>query len=592
MKKLSFLMAILFSLALLVVPCTAFAQENSKTDPVAAEVSEELSLEEKYKDAVLAGLYEADISSMRKAISLGLLTCKDLTSYYMERIEVYNEEYNCFITMCDDALEIAREKDDQLAAGKAEGCLFGIPVVIKDNMDYAGYHTTNGHTKSDDQIAEQNADVVQYLLDEGAVIIGKANMSTDAEDARASYSAAVGQTKNAYSTLLTSGGSSGGSAVSVSLNFAAAGLDTDTNSSLRYPAALNGCVSLRSTWNTLSMEGIESLNTTRDVPGVLTRTVYDQALMLDVISGGVTNYTENLDANALQGMRIGVLDQLYQAYGSRSENQIDDEVTAAFENAVAELEACGAELVHMTISDLFALSEATLDNNSSLLKESLYAAFENAVQENNVAAVIFPTYLSSPLKTGTDENGVLWDIYSQDYVTNCKILGPSCSVPEISVPIGTHSLGAGIGMEICALKNEEQLLLNIAYSYTLQYDHRSVPSGAENLYEESHEGALAQVLKAYEADLVAQMSVASRAVEESAAAAETDDAETVVEANAQAEESAAETEAVEKRDSALKILILAVVVVVGSVILICIVSCVRMSRRRRRSRHMAGRKRR
>ena len=191
--------------------------------------------------------------------------------------------------------------------------------------------------------------------------------------------------------------------------------------------------------------------------------------ILDVLSGGTTSYTQNLDANALQGMRIGVLDQLYQAYGSRSESEIDEEIIAAFENAVAEMEACGAEIVHMTISGLFSLSEATLDSNSSSLKENLYAAFESAVEENDVDAVVFPTYISAPLKSGTDENGVYWNPNDQTYITNCKILGPSAGVPEISVPIGTHSRGAGIGMEICALKNEEQLLLNIAYSYTTQY---------------------------------------------------------------------------------------------------------------------------
>lgn len=245
MKKLFALTAIMLSLLLIAAPFMVCAQEGS----TAETQEEERTLEEKYNDAVLASLYEADIVSMREALDLGLLTCEELTAYYLERIESYNDEYNCFITMCDDALEIAREKDEQMAAGEASGSLFGIPVVIKDNMDYAGYHTTNGHTKTDDQIADENAEIAQYLLDEGAVIIGKTNMSTDAEDTRASASAAAGETKNAYNSGLASSGSSGGSAVAVSLNFAAAGLGTDTNSSLRYPAALNGCVSLRSTWN-------------------------------------------------------------------------------------------------------------------------------------------------------------------------------------------------------------------------------------------------------------------------------------------------------------------------------------------------------
>lgn len=491
MKKIALLLVLLVLLAIFT--------SVSATQPPADD-----SVKDKYSEAVLAGLMEADISTMSRAIELGLLTCEELTAYYLERIEAYNDTYNCFITICDDALEIARQRDAQLAAGEAAGSFFGIPMVIKDNMDYAGYHTTSGHKKSNSPIASSNADVVQYLIDEGAVIIGKTNMSTDAQDAKASISAAVGQTYNAYGTHLSSGGSSGGSASAVSLNFAAAGLGTDTNSSLRYPAALNGCVSLRPTWDSLSTKGIDSLNRTRDVPGAITRTVYDQALVLDVISGGQTRYAENLDANALQGMRIGVLDQTFCTNSFRSEADLDPEVIAAFNQAVADLERCGAEIVHMRISGLFTMSNETLNSNSSSLKNRLYEAFREALAENNVSAVVFPTYVSAPLKTGTDANGIYWDIYSQRYETNCKVLGPSCSVPEISVPIGSHSSGAGIGMEICALKNQEQLLLNIAYAYTLSYDHRAVPAGAANLYSDAYKGTLSQVLDQYEAALEAE----------------------------------------------------------------------------------------
>ena len=468
------------------------------TCPISATTTEEPEVREAFRDTALAAVYEGDISSMRRALELGVLTCQDLTQFYLDRIEAYNDTYNCFITICDDAMEIAKARDEQIAAGTDQGLLFGIPVVVKDNMDYKGYHTTSGHKKTNSQIADSSADVVQYLLDEGAVIIGKTNMSTDAQDARASISSAVGQTKNAYSTNLTSGGSSGGSAAAVSLNFAAAGLGTDTNSSLRYPAALNGCVSLRPTWDTLSTQGIDTLNKTRDVPGVITRTVYDQALVLDVMSGGNTSYTENLHANALSGMRIGVLKQLYQPSASRPEDQIDGEIVAVFEEALAELEACGAELVYMRIDGLISKSNATLDTNDSSPKKKLYNAFQSALEENRVSAVVFPTYITAPLRTGTDANGVTWDIYAQDYITNCKILGPSCGVPEISVPIGTHSSGAGIGMEICSLKNEEQLLLNMAYSYTLRYDHREVPEDTPNLLANAASGPLDTVLDRYE----------------------------------------------------------------------------------------------
>ena len=212
-----------------VLPGAASAQEETVKVPI-------------NKEAVLAGLYEADLTSLREAIVEGFITSEELTQYYIARIAQYNAPYNCFITMCEDAMDKAREKDALLKEGKAEGALFGVPVVIKDNLDLEGYHTTNGYKKKDSQIAKSNAKVVDALLKEGAVIIAKTNMSTGAMRAEYSRSQVAGDTKNAYSKYLSPGGSSGGSAVATSLNFAAASLGTDTNSSLRYPAVLNGCV--------------------------------------------------------------------------------------------------------------------------------------------------------------------------------------------------------------------------------------------------------------------------------------------------------------------------------------------------------------
>ena len=302
------------------------------------------------KNAVLSALYEADIASMRLALDEGLITSAELTWFYLDRISQYDEPFNCFITICEDALQVAAQRDLAIADGTGEGLLLGIPIVIKDNMDLANYHTTNGFKKAKDQIAKSNAAVVDYLLAEGAVIIAKANMSTEAQNALRSYSQAVGETKNAYNRYLAAGGSSGGSAVSTSLNFTAASLGTDTNSSLRIPAALAGCVSLRPTFGMISVDGIKKLNSTRDVPGAITRSVYDQAIMLDVLTEGKNNYTENLDKNALKGMRIGVLKQLSYATtktGVRKEENIDREVAATFEKAIEELRKCGCSCFYV-----------------------------------------------------------------------------------------------------------------------------------------------------------------------------------------------------------------------------------------------------
>ncbi len=467
------------------------------------------------KNEILSALYEADISTIREAIDLEIVTCEELTAYYLERIEKYNTPYNCFITLCDDAIEIAKQRDIALSKGENDGLLFGIPVVVKDNIDIEGLYTTNGHLYEKSKIAASNATVVNYLLEQGAVIIGKTNMSTDAQDARISYSEIKGQTKNAYNTLLAAGGSSGGTAVSVSLNFAVAGLGTDTNSSLRIPAVLNGCVSLRPTFELIDRTGCTTLNGSRDVAGAITRTVYDQAIMMDVLTNGQYNYTENLDKNALNGLKIGVLKELSYATTSasitgteeeinaiatrfdmaaRTDKHIDSEVAAAFQNAINELESCGAEIVTVSMPNLWNLSYNTFLSGHKANKQALYDEFQRLVNENELDAVIFPSYLSTPLKSGTDENGKYWNAWSQPFSNNCRALSPSASLPEIAIPIGYHSSGAGIGLEIAGLKNSEQLLLNIAYSYTENFNHRAIPTGAPNLYAEFSGKALAEII--------------------------------------------------------------------------------------------------
>lgn len=444
------------------------------------------------KDAVLAGLYEADLSTLRQAIAEGYVTSEELTAYYLERIETYNEPYNCFITMCDDALDVARQRDKALAEGKGDGLLFGVPVVIKDNIDLTGYHTTNGYTKKDSQIADSNAYVTELLLKEGAVIIGKTNMSTGAMRAEYSKSQAAGETKNAYSTYLSSGGSSGGSAVATSLNFAAASLGTDTNSSLRFPAVLNGCVALRPTFGLISKDGIKRLNSKRDVPGAITRTVVDQAIMLDVLTEGQYQYTENLNIDALKGMRIGILKELTY----RSSANTDEEIMAAFQAAVEQLKACGAEVVEISMPNIMSLSSATFGAEAST-QTPFAEAFEKMLKKYDVSAAIFPTYLSTPLRSGKDENGKVWSVFSQTYISNTKILSPSSGIPEMALPIGNHSLGAGIGMEIAAPRGSEQLLLDIVYSFTEYKDLRAVPEGAPNQYESK--GTLYQVMEDHKA---------------------------------------------------------------------------------------------
>lgn len=490
MKKRFLAMVLCLCLTICAFPLIAYAEDTE------VEVN---------KEAVLSGLFEADIADIREAILAGVITCREVTQYYLDRIDAYNAPYNCFITLCSDALEQADARDKQLQEGKAEGLLFGIPIVVKDNIDVKGVHTTNGYKKKQSQIAKKNAETVQLLLDEGAVILAKANMCTGAQSAYWSKSEAVGETKNAYNTYYSPAGSSGGSAVSVSLNFAAAALGTDTNSSLRLPAAMAGCYTLRPTFGLVSLDGVVVYNSTRDTVGAITRSASDLTLMMDVLTDGKYSYSQNRDENVLSGLRLGIVKELTyptKLDTNRTEKWIDPEISAAFAGAVEELKACGVEVVEVSFSDIFYLSWDTSDSG----REKFYQEYLKILSKYNVSALIFPSYLSTPLKSGKDEKGKYWDVYDstkQILLNNCGRLSSIVKIPELTIPIGNHSAGPGIGMEIAAPRNSEQLLLDIAVAYCARYDHRTVPTGAPNDYIASSMGSLRNVLDDYYARLEA-----------------------------------------------------------------------------------------
>ena len=158
-------------------------------------------------------------------------------------------------------------------------------------------------------------------------------------------------------------------------------------------------------------------------------------------------------------------------------------------------------MVEVSFPNIFSLSQATFVTNGAPHRAALYSAFTEKLEQYDVCAVVFPTYLSTPLRSGTDAEGTHWNVWDQTYINNCSILSPSASLPEISIPIGLHSLGCGIGMEIATYKSQEQLLLDIAYSYTSRFDHRVLPTHAPDTYADFNTGTLREIIDAYKAFL-------------------------------------------------------------------------------------------
>lgn len=301
------------------------------------------------------------IEQLRAALDSGRLTSEQLVTYYLDRIERLDKggpRINALISINPKVREQAQQWDAEHQRKTGKGILDGIPFVVKDNFDTAGIPTSGGSAALKSSIPSANAFVVQKLIDQGALLLAKSNMSELAASyGRLGYSSAGGLTLNPYNTARDASGSSSGSAAAVAADFAPFALGTDTSGSLRGPANVTGLVGLRPTLGLTSRSGVIPLSLTFDTTGVLARSVRDAAIVLDAIAGADLkdaateqpsrvsgSYFKALDTRSLRGARLGVLDNFRGA---------NSEVDAVEQAALNRLRAQGAVLIPLTLPGEF-----------------------------------------------------------------------------------------------------------------------------------------------------------------------------------------------------------------------------------------------
>ncbi len=269
----------------------------------------------------------------------------------IERIEELNPRLNAVIAVDPTALDQARALD---RIRRARGPLFGMPILIKDNIETEGpLPTTAGSLALIDNVTGRDSPLVAALRRSGAVILGKANLSEWANirssDSISGWSAVGGQTRNPYALNRNSCGSSSGSAVAVAAGMVPAAIGTETDGSITCPAALNGIVGFKPSVGLVSRTHIVPISHSQDTPGPMTRTVRDAALIMNAIAGTDPtdpataeadarreDYAAALSPDALRGRRIGVM-RFSAGFGT----------DVPFEAALAVLRAQGAELVEI-----------------------------------------------------------------------------------------------------------------------------------------------------------------------------------------------------------------------------------------------------
>ena len=297
-------------------------------------------------------LSEATIADINAAFDAGSLTSERLVELYLARIEAYDDqgpELNAVLTLNPRALERARALDEERRTRGARSLLHGIPVLLKDNVDTGDMPTTAGSLLLKGSIPPDDAFIVKKLRDAGAIILAKTALS---ELASGGILSSLGNyfPKNPHDPARTPSGSSTGAGIAVAASFAQLGVGTDTGGSIRGPATDNGIVALRPSHGLLSHDGVIPLSITLDMAGPMGRHVYDVAAMLGVMTGidpddpttrksegrFETDYTQFLDAGALEGARIGI------ARDFMGEN---DGVTWVVEAALGTMRAQGAMVV-------------------------------------------------------------------------------------------------------------------------------------------------------------------------------------------------------------------------------------------------------
>ena len=452
------------------------------------------------------------------------LSSVELTKQYLARIEKADAQIGSYITVCpDEALAAAGKADERIARGEAT-LLTGIPVGIKDNICTEGITTTCASKMLYNFVPPYDATVTKRLKNEGAVILGKLNMDEFAMGS-STESSYFKKTKNPYDLTRVPGGSSGGSAASVSADLAPYALGSDTGGSIRQPAAFCGNVGLKPTYGLVSRFGLIAFASSLDQIGSFTKDVTDCAIVLNAIAGydkmdstsvdaDKTDYTKALGL-PLKGMKIGVPKQYL-------ESGIQAEIREAVENAIkvyemlgAECEECSLPLSKFALPAYYLISSAEASSNLArfdgikygyraeeyhgltdlyeitrsegfgeevkrrimlgtyALSSGYYDAYYKKAQQvrgliKRDFAACFEKYdvlLTPTTPTTAYKFGEKSDPVAMYMGDICTVAVNIAGLPAISIPAGLDKKGMPIGIQLIANSFEERKLLTAAFAY-------------------------------------------------------------------------------------------------------------------------------
>ena len=461
---------------------------------------------------------ESSIAELQELVLAGDLSYEELTLFYLSRIrEIEGDSaryLNAVISLNPESVERARALDRALRASPdaERDLIYGIPILLKDNINAAGMATTAGAVALQNNFAG-NAFIVEKLLEKGAVILGKANLSEWAyffcDDCPSGWSAMGGQTLNPYGRLqFNTGGSSAGSGASIAANYAAAAVGSETSGSILSPSSANSLVGLKPTIGSLSRTGVVPISGTLDTTGPMARSVADVVILFNAMTGYDQRDTAmpmmsgdlqlNYREKSLAGLRLGAPgrylgDELFvRALGLLSADE-----AAVVEITLPDIDMqgfgtlLGGEMVRDLASYLKAHASRLVMIDSikdlqafNLQRQELRIPYGQAEVDRMVDLDISPAELerlrdslqgsaSAALETLFSGNDL--DLLLSLDNRNAG-LAALANYPALTVPLGYLDSGKPVNLTLIAPPFQEQLLVDVGGRFERLADARLGPA--------------------------------------------------------------------------------------------------------------------
>ncbi len=447
----------------------------------------------------LAWLSVAEGSQLLKSRRLSPV---EWTRALLDRIAQLDPAYNAFLAVtADTALAQAKTAEAEIVSGQWRGPMHGVPYGAKDIFDIEGMATTCHSKIRMNHRAAADAFVVKRLREAGAVLLGKLALHEFATGGPA-FDLPWPPARNPWNRNLHPGGSSSGSGAALAAGMVPAALGTDTGGSVRNPATCCGIVGLKPTYGALSLSGVQPLTHSLDHVGPMTRSVEDNAILLQAMAGydpsdatmpprPLPDCLKDLKAG-LKGLKIGVIEHFYT-----KDSPADPEQVRGIEAAVDVLKKLGAEVRTVTVSPLSLWT----DCNRTIHASEAYAIHERDMQErpedfalltrNRIMPGAFVTaakYIKAQqlraalaremaeatrdldavvtlssllLPCQIDDTALVLKTYDQQ----CRLVFNVTGTPAISVPTGISRSGVPLAMQIAGHAFAEPMVFRIAHAY-------------------------------------------------------------------------------------------------------------------------------